>query len=314
MIAMQVKGQDLPLQAENTIQLLTQTHAKQRGQAVKKKPAMSTPSMALQSPNHMAGQRGKPRSSWKNFLIVLLVIAAIVPYGSAVNHSRKIGKRRKRYNKRARRKHKPSRLVMRKKPPSPSTTKLVVVHFNIATAPSNMAAHYAMLHCLDAQIAMLTETKLHAPAAMYPPPESFGWQPTHIHARASSPHAGTLTGSNSGGVTILIRQDLGIMPTDMEVINEFYAQTLIIHPPMWQLPLQIVASYIPSIGPSTDESIFLSILTFILSISQIAAVMMIWAGDFNFRSGDTHDASHNSKIRNLERVADYPADERSQPI
>ena len=156
-----------------------------------------------------------------------------------------------------------------------------------------MAAHYAMLHHLNAHIAVLTETKLPAPAAMYPPPEVFGWHPTHVHARASSPHACTLTGSNSGGVTILIRQDLGIMPTDMQVVNDFYAQTLVIHPPMWKLPLRIVASYIPPIGPSTDESIFLSIFTFILSISQIAAVMMIWAGDLNFRIGTTHDTGFN---------------------
>ena len=155
------------------------------------------------------------RSRWKKFLIVLFVIAACVPCCSAVNHSRKTGKRRKRYNKRARRKHKPSNHHRRGKPSSPSTTKLVVVHFNIATAPSNMAAHYAMLHPLNAHIAVLTETKLPAPAAMYPPPEDFGWHPAHIHAWASSPHVGTLTGSNSGGVTILIRQDLGIIPTDL---------------------------------------------------------------------------------------------------
>ena len=99
------------------------------------------------------------------------------------------------------------------------------------------------------------------------------------------------------------------MPTDMQVVNDFYTQTLIIHPPMWQLLLQIVASYIPPIGPSTNESIFLSILTFILSISQIAAVMMMRVEDFNFRIGTAHDASSNNEIRKLDSIADYPADE-----
>ena len=111
-----------------------------------------------------------------------------------------------------------------------------------------------------------------------------------------------------------MRQDLGIMPTDVHVVRDFYAQTLIIHPPIWILPLRIVASYIPPIDPSTEESIFLSILAFILSISQIAAVMMIWAGDLQLRIGTTHDASCNHKTRRLDPTADHLADDRSHTI
>lgn len=102
--------QDQSLQAKITIQLLTQSK-KDQAQV-----AMMT-IKKLKSSSHMARKQFARGSRWKKVLIVLLVIAACVPYCSAVNHSRKIGKRRKRYNKRARRKHKPSRHVMRGKRP-----------------------------------------------------------------------------------------------------------------------------------------------------------------------------------------------------
>jgi hypothetical protein len=158
------------------------------------------------------------------------MIAACVPHCNTGKASRKID-RRKRYNKRARRKPKPDKHFRAKRTNRNPTTELVVVHLNIAAAPSNMAMHYLLLDHLNAHIAVFIKTKLPAPAAMYPPPENFGWIPTHIDAQMGFPHAGVLTGSNSGGVTILIRQDLGIVLTDIEVVQDFYGQTLIMHRP-----------------------------------------------------------------------------------
>ena len=106
---------------------------------------------------------------------------------------------------------------------------LHLVHkVNIAAAPSNMAMHYLLPDHLHVHIAVFSETKLLAPAAMYPPLESFGWHPTHIDAQMGSPYAGVLTRSHLGGVTILLRQDVGIVLTDLEVIQDFYGHALII--------------------------------------------------------------------------------------
>ena len=127
-----------------------------------------------------------------------------------------------------------------------------IAQYNCESCPNDMGMHWAFFTTLDAQIIILTETKLSDPPELFPPPSMHQWHALHIPAREMCHPVGTsdsLRGGNSGGVTILVSYSLGIVATIDNVIVDHYAQTVTLHPPQWEMPMVILASYIPPIGP-----------------------------------------------------------------
>ena len=95
---------------------------------------------------------------------------------------------------------------------------------NCEVCPNDMTAHYGFFSSpgIDADIVVLTETKLGDPPAMYPPCKGFGYYPLHVPAREPVQSSTFLRGSNSGGVTILVHERLGIVPSIGSVVYDHY--------------------------------------------------------------------------------------------
>ena len=126
--------------------------------------------------------------------------------------------------------------------------------------------------------------------------------------------ADSLRGGNSGGVTILVSFSIGIIPTIDNVIVDHYAQTVTLHPPQWEMPLIILASYVPPIGPRTDETIFQDVMASFLLLCQATASLVIWIGDLNFRIGKSMSSTRESHRRCLHAHYDFPTDCRSTAL
>jgi hypothetical protein len=60
--------------------------------------------------------------------------------------------------------------------------------------------------------------------------------------------------------------------------------------------------------------IFQSILAYVIAAVQMAAVMLLWIGDINFRLGAVQDAHNKIVHRRTDFEADHLSDSRSQAI
>ena len=110
-----------------------------------------------------------------------------------------------------------------------------------------MTAHFDFFESQKADIVVLTETKLGDPPAMFPPPMEYGWYALHIPSKESG-NGEQLRGSNSGGVTVLVHKDLGIVLSIDTIVYKHYAMTVTIHhsPPDVESPNDDTGHICPS--------------------------------------------------------------------